>query len=136
MGELHPNAMKDFDFGKLPVLVLEMNLEPLLNAKVSVSKMNPISRFPTVTRDLAFVISKDILASEIIKQIKFAGKGIVREVNIFDIYEGENIAPNKKSVAVKITLGSDHTLNDKEIVDAMDKVKFELNKKFNIELRM
>ena len=136
MGELHPNALKEFDFGKLPVLVLEMNLESLLNAKVSVSKMAPISRFPTVSRDLAFIINKEVAASDIIKTIKFAGKGIVREVNIFDVYEGSNISENKKSVAVNISLGSDHTLNDKEIVDMMDKIKFELNKKFNIELRM
>ena len=136
MGELHPNALKEFDFGKLPVLVLELDLEALLNAKVSVSKMSPISRFPTVSRDLAFIINKEIAASEIIKAIKFAGKGIVREVNIFDVYEGSNISENKKSVAVNITLGSDHTLKDKEIVDSMDKIKFELNKKFNIELRM
>ena len=136
MGELHPNALKDFDFGKLPVLVLEMNLEPLLNAKVSVSKMNPISRFPTVSRDLAFIINKEVPAADIIKTIKFAGKGIVREVNIFDVYEGSNISESKKSVAVNISLGSDHTLNDKEIVDTMDKIKFELNKKFDIELRM
>ena len=60
----------------------------------------------------------------------------MREVNIFDVYEGSNISENKKSVAVNISLGSDHTLNDKEIVDTMDKIKFELNKKFDIELRM
>ena len=136
MGELHPNAYKEFDFGKLPVLILEMNLEPLLTAKVSVSKMTPISRFPFVSRDLAFIIAKDVAASEIIKTIKFVGKGLVKEVNIFDVYEGSNISDNKKSVAVNISLGSDHTLTDKEIVDAMDKIKFELNKKFNIELRM
>ena len=136
MGELYPNAYKEFDFGKLPVLVLEMNLESILGAKVTISKMNPISRFPTVSRDLAFIISKEVLATEIIKLIKFAGKGMVKEVNIFDVYEGANISENKKSVAVNITLGSDHTLTDKEIVDTMDKIKFELNKKFNIELRM
>lgn len=135
-GELHPNVYKDFDLGKNKTLVLEMDLELLLDAKVSVSKMNPISRFPTVSRDLAFIIDKDISAAEIIKLIKVTGKGIVKEVNIFDVYEGSNIAPNKKSVAINITLNSDHTLTDKEIVDAMDKIKFELNRKLNIELRM
>ena len=135
-GELHPNAYKDFDFGKNKVLVLEMDIEPLLEAKVSISRMTPISRFPTVSRDLAFVIDKNVTAAEIIKLIKVAGKGIVKEVNVFDVYEGVNIAPNKKSVAINITLNSDHTLTDKEIVDVMDKIKFELNKKFDIELRM
>ncbi len=135
-GELHPNALAEFDFGKLPVLLLEMNLDSLLEAKVSVNKMQPISRFPTVSRDLAFVVDKKVAASEIIKAIKMIGKGIVKEVNIFDVYEGINIIGNRKSVAINITLGSDHTLTDKEIVDTMDKIKFELNKKFDIELRM
>ncbi|MCR4911909.1 MAG: phenylalanine--tRNA ligase subunit beta [Bacilli bacterium] len=135
-GELHPNAYKGFDFGKNKVFVLEMDLEPLLEAKVTINKMAPISKFPTVSRDLAFIIDKGVPASDIIKVIKVAGKGIVKDVNIFDVYEGSNISPNKKSVAINITLNSDHTLTDKEIIDAMDKIKFELNKKFNIELRM
>lgn len=135
-GELHPNAYQEFDFGKLPVVVLEMNLEALLEAKVSVAKMSPISRFPLVFRDLAFLVDKKIAAGEIVKLIKVVGKGIVKEVNIFDVYEGDPLFLNKKSIAINIALGSDHTLNDKEIVDAMDKIKFELNKKFNITLRM
>ena len=135
-GELHPNALNEFDFGKLPVLVLEMNLDSLLDAKISVSKMQPISRFPTVSRDLAFIVDKSVPASDIVKAIKMIGKGIVKDVNIFDVYEGANIIGKRKSVAINITLGSDHTLTDKEIVDMMDKIKFELNKKFNIELRM
>ena len=113
-----------------------MNIEALLDAKVTINKMNPISKFPVVSRDLAFVVSKDVAVGDIIKQIKLTGKGIVRDVFVFDVYEGNNIQEDKKSVAVNILLGSDHTLTDKEIVDAMDKIKFELNRKFNIELRM
>ena len=135
-GELHPNAYKDFEFGKNNTLVLELNLEALLEAKVSVARMSPISKFPVVSRDLAFLVSKSIAVSEIIKVIKVTGKGIVKEAGVFDVYEGSNIASDKKSVAINLTLGSDHTLTDKEIVDALDKIKFELNKKFNIELRM
>ena len=135
-GELHPNAYKDFEFGKAKVYLLELDLEALLEAKVSVSKMTPISRFPTVSRDLAFIVDKSVAVGDIIKLIKVTGKGIVKDVAIFDVYEGSNIAENKKSVAINITLNSDHTLTDKEIVDAMDKIKFELNKKFDIELRM
>ena len=135
-GELHPNAYKEFEFGKTSVIVLEMNLEALLEAKVTINKMAPISKFPVVSRDLAFIIDKKVMVADIIKTIKVAGKGIVKDVFVFDVYEGANIASDKKSVAINILLGSDHTLNDKEIVDAMDKIKFELNRKFGIELRM
>ena len=136
LGELHPNAYAEFDFGKLPVLLLEMNLEALLEAKVSVNKMQPISRFPTVSRDLAFLVDKKVPASDIVKAIRMIAKGIIRDVNIFDVYEGMNIIGNRKSLAISVTLGGDHTLTDKEINDLMDNIKFELNKKFNIELRM
>lgn len=135
-GELHPNAYKDFDFGKSNVVVLEINLDALENAKVSIAKMSPISKFPVVNRDLAFVISKSISAQDIIKLIKQSGKGLVKDASIFDVYEGANISKDKKSVAVSIALGSDHTLTDKEIVDTVDKIKFDLNNKFQIELRM
>ena len=135
-GELHPLAYKGFDFGKSKVILLEMNIEALLEAKVTTTKMTPISRFPTVYRDLAFTIDKNIPAMDVVKMIKVSGKGLVKEVLIFDEYEGANIADDKKSLAMNIALASDHTLNDKEIVDVMDKIKFELNKKFGIQLRM
>ena len=135
-GELHPNAYKDFEFGKSNVVVLEMNISPILEAKVSLAKMNPIPRFPLVSRDLAFIVSKDVNAADIIRVIRNAGKGIVKDVNIFDVYEQLANAMDKKSIAVNVLLGADRTLTDKEIVEAMDNIKFELNKKFNIELRM
>ena len=135
-GELHPNALKEFGFAKSSCVVLEMNIEALLNAKVSLAKMSPISRFPTVSRDLALLIDKSVPAGEIVKLIKVSGKGIVKEANIFDVYEGSNISGNRKSVAINIIFGKDDTLTDKEINDTLDKIKFELAKKFNTELRM
>ena len=135
-GELHPNQYNEFKFGKTNVVILELNLDSLLNAKVSINKMSPISRFPVVSRDLAFIIDKDIAISDILKVVKTSAKGMVKEASVFDVYEGSNMKQGYKSVAINISLGSDHTLTDVEIVDAIDKIKFELNKKYNIELRM
>ena len=135
-GELHPNAYKNFDFGKTKAIVLEMDLSLLESAKVSIAKMSPISKFPTVNRDLAFIIDKKIASADIIKTIKASAKGMVKDANVFDVYEGANIAADKKSIAITMTIGSDHTLTDKEIVDTMDKIKFDLSNKYNIELRM
>lgn len=136
MGELHPNKINEYDLGKTSCVVLEMNLDALLNAKVGVTKMSPISKFPTVSRDLAFVVSKDIMARDIIKTIKVTGKGLVSDANIFDIYEGKGIEDNKKSVAISIVYKSDdHTLTEKEVNDMQDKIKFELTKAYHAELR-
>ena len=135
-GELHPNAKKEFGLAKANVVVLEMNLEALLESKVSIAKMSPISRFPSVSRDLALVVKKEIASSDLIKVIKKNGCGLVKDAKIFDVYEGENIFKGYKSVAISISLGKEGTLTDKEITDTLDKIKFELSKAFNAELRM
>ena len=135
LGELHPNAYKEFGFNKTSCVVLELNLEPLLNAKVSLAKMSPISRFPTVSRDLALIVDKKVNAGDIIKQIKVSGKGLIKDANIFDVYEGQNIIGNRKSVAVNLLIGKDETLTEKEINDLLDKIKYDLAKNLQAELR-
>ena len=135
-GELHPNKIEEYSLGKTNAVVLEMDLDALLNAKVSTIKMTPISKFPSVTRDLAFLVSKDVLAADLIKTIKFVGKGLVKDVNIFDVYEGANIANNLKSIAISIVYRKDDaTLTDKEVSDVEERIKFELTKVYKAELR-
>lgn len=135
-GELHPNKINEYDLGKTNAVVLEMNLDSLLNAKVSTIKMSPISRFPSVSRDLAFLVNKDIPVKDLIRSIKMIGKSLVRDAVVFDVYEGSHVATGKKSVAISVTyMSEDHTLNDKEIIDIEDKIKFELTKTYKAELR-
>jgi phenylalanyl-tRNA synthetase beta chain len=135
-GELHPNQIAAYDLGKTSAVVLEMNLDLVLNAKIGVTKMAPISRFPSVTRDLALVVDKAVLARELIKAIKVTGKGLVSEAQVFDVYEGEHVQEGKKSIAISVTYSSDdHTLLDKEIVEVENRIKFELTKQFHAELR-
>ena len=135
-GELHPNKIEEYDLGKTNAVVLEMNLDSLLNAKVSTIKMSPISRFPSVSRDLAFVVSKDIPVKDLIRSIKMIGKSLVRDAVVFDVYEGQHVEEGKKSVAISVTyMSEDHTLKDNEIIDIEDKIKFELTKTYKAELR-
>ena len=120
----------------MPLVVLELNLEPLLDAKVSLVKMAPISKFPYVQRDLAFVLDKNIAAGDVVTAIKKIGKGLVSEAEVFDVYEGEHVAEGKKSMAITITYTNpDATLKDKEVTDMENAIKFELTKKFKAELR-
>lgn len=135
-GELHPNKIDEYSLGKTNAVVLEMNLDLLLNAKVSTVKMNQISKFPSVQRDLAFLVSKDVLAKDLIKTIKYVGKGLVEDAFIFDVYEGSNIANNMKSIAISIIYRKeDGTLKDKEVIDVEERIKFELTKVYKAELR-
>ena len=135
-GELHPLKVAEYDLGKNPVVVLEMRLDELLESKVSVTKMKPIPRFPSMSRDLAFIVNKDVASKDIIKTIRVTGKGIVTNAEVFDVYQGEHIDNNKKSIAITITYQKeDATLTDKEVNDVEDKIKFELLKVYHAELR-
>ena len=135
-GELHPNKYKDYDLGKTKAVVLEMRLNELFDLKVGLIKAKPYSKFPVVIRDLALVVDKEISAKDIIKTIKTTGKGLVKEAEIFDVFEGEAVGENKKSIAVSVTYGSDdHTLSEKEVSDMEEKIKFELSKTYHAALR-
>ena len=136
MGELHPNQIEKYDLGKTSAVALEINLELLLAAKVSETKMAPISRFPSVSRDLAFVLDANISAGEVIKTIKTVGRGLVNNCEVFDVYQGTGIADGKKSMALSVTYRKeDGTLTDKEIGDIEDKIKFELSRSYKAEIR-
>ncbi len=135
-GEIHPSVYNMFNLGKSPVIILEIDLASLFTAKVSLIKMSPISKFPVVTHDLALVVDKSINSDEIIRTIKMSGKGIVNDANVFDVYEGASLGENKKSLAIKISyLSFEHTLSDKEVNEAEEKIKFELFKSYHAELR-
>ena len=136
LGELHPLKVNEYDLGKNPVVVMELKLDELLSSKVSVIKMKPIPRFPSMSRDLAFVVKKEIAVKDIIKTIRVTGKGIVVNAEVFDVYEGEHIEEGKKSIAISITYQKDEgTLTEKEVTDVEDKIKFELLKTYHAELR-
>ncbi len=135
-GELHPQKIAEYDLGKTNAVVLEMNLDPLLSAKVSTIKMSSISRFPSVSRDLAFVVNKDVPVKDLLRSIRMIGKSLVRDAVVFDVYEGEHVQEGYKSVAISVTyMSDDHTLKEAEITDMEDKIKFELTKTYKAELR-
>ena len=136
LGELHPNQIDKYDLGKTNAVVLEMDLEALLDAKVSETKMSPISKFPSVSRDLAFVLDANIAAGDIVRAVKKVGGSYVVNCEVFDIYQGANIAEGKKSMAISVTYRKDDaTLTEKEVNDTEEKIKFELSRNFKAEIR-
>ena len=135
-GELHPTLKKAYDLDKAPCLMLELLLDVLLEVKTSQKKMVAPSKFPFVERDLALIAKKDIPVSDIIKTMKQAGKALVKDVIVFDVYQGEHIDFGYKSVAVKVIYQNDErTLEEKEIVAAEMAIKEALLKQHGIVLR-
>ncbi len=95
-----------------------------------------IVKFPRVKRDLALLIDKSVKYSEIEKIAYQVDKKLVKEVNIFDLYEGEKIAEGKKSYAITVWLHSeDKTLTDKQIKKIIDKLIYQYQNKLGAEIR-
>ena len=116
--------------------MLELLLDVLLEVKTSQKKMVAPSKFPFVERDLALIVKKDIPVSDMIKTMKQAGKALVKDVIVFDVYQGEHIDFGYKSVAVKVIYQNDErTLEEKEIVAAEMAIKEALLKQHGIVLR-
>lgn len=130
IGKLHPEVSKE------DVFILEINLDKLLSKKVSKMKYKEISKYPTISKDLAMVIDKSISASEIAMAIKKAAGSLLISSEVFDVYTGKGIDESKRSIAFSLLFGaSDRTLTDEEINNLMNKIIENLEKKFNAELR-
>ena len=129
VGKLHPSISKD-------VYVFEINLSILKDIRVGAIKFKEINKYPTIEKDMAFIIDKNILAEDISKEIKKSGGKLVTNIEIFDVYEGINIGINNKSIAYKVTFEDyNKTLTDEEIMPIFNKIIDNVEKKFNAKLR-
>ena len=118
-GQLHPKIINE-TFG------FEIFLDNLVQFKQSNKKINKsleLSDFQKSDRDFAFLISKNINAQQLVDAIKNTDTSMIKKINIFDVYEGENIPSDKKSIALKVTIQSDKkTLNDNELKDISNRI--------------
>ena len=115
--------------------VFELSIKALLELSKSEKKYQKISPFPAILRDIAIVAEKSVLAYNIIKEIKEAGGEILKNVELFDYYEGDKIGFDKKSLAFHLIFQSeDRTLEDREADDALNKIIKKL-KEIKVELR-
>ena len=108
-------------------------LKAIRNVKVSYTE---ISKFPAVKRDLALLLDKKVQFAEIEKIAYETEKKLLKEVSLFDVYEGKNLEVGKKSYAVSFLLQDENaTLNDKQIDKIMSKLVKNLEDKLNAKLR-
>ena len=99
-------------------------------------KNKPLPKYPAIMRDIAVVVDRDVLVGEIEKIIWENGEGLVEDVQLFDIYEGDQIMKGKKSIAFSITYRSyDRTLKDDEVNRIQDNIIKDLENKFDAKLR-
>lgn len=137
-GELHPALAAELDL-EGAVAVFEIDLDALPEARNKASKTKPaieLSQFQPVSRDFAFVMDRGVAAATILKAARGADKALIKDVGIFDVFEGAHVGEGKKSVAIEVTLQpKDRTLTDEEIEKVSAAVVAAVTKTTGGELR-
>ena len=129
-GQIHPLVARNYGVdGEL--YCAELSFDELMNAKGPDPLYTPLPRFPAVTRDIAVVCCRDVTVGTLEKCITRAGGKLLREVSLFDIYQGQGIPEDKKSVAFNLVLRSDEgTITaaqaDEEVRDILAALESEL----------
>ena len=130
IGRVHPSLEKE------AVYVFEIDLDKLLSKKVGKMKYKEVSKFPSVKKDLAVVVDRDVTSEEVATLIKKAAGSNLSKIDVFDVYTGKGIEENKKSIAYSLTFERmDRTLTDEEINNSLAKIIEMLEKKIGAELR-
>ncbi len=130
IGQVHPNINKN------EIYVFELFLDKIIDKKIRPIKFKEISKYPEITKDMAFIFDKNEEASNIIKEIKKQGGKLLTEIDIFDIYTGENVGDNEKSIAFKLKFQDENkTLTDDEVMEIFNKIIKYIEVKFNAKLR-
>jgi phenylalanyl-tRNA synthetase beta chain len=133
LGALHPAIRQKFDITE-PIFLFEFNLDSLLLARPPY--FSEISKFPEIRRDLALLVDRHIPAQEIRDTIINSGGEWLRHVNLFDVYLGEGVPENKKSVAFALILQhATRTLRDEEVAETVERIVGTLKQTLGIELR-
>ncbi|MSP28654.1 MAG: phenylalanine--tRNA ligase subunit beta [Methylococcales bacterium] len=133
LGMLHPNLEKQLGFDS-QVFLFELAQDLVLNK--TPAKFKPLSKYPSVRRDLALLVNDDITASQLIDCIKNCNEPSLQDVVIFDIYRGKGVAEGCKSIALSITLQNDvQTLTDLEIDAIVSRLLDKLTQKTGAKLR-
>ncbi|MDE3228960.1 MAG: phenylalanine--tRNA ligase subunit beta [Chloroflexota bacterium] len=135
LGEIHPEVAERFDLTHRAYL-MEVDLERLYAATPGRVMTRAISRYPVAQRDLAVVVARDLPQADVAQAIRETTGPLTPDVQLFDVYTGEGIAPDKKSLAYTLTYrAADHTLTAQEVEDAQQAIIERLRKRFGAELR-
>lgn len=133
-GQVHPKVEKKEDLKA--TYVFEMSLADLLNVGQEPIQYTAIPRFPSITRDIALVVDSATVAGDLQTIIKEAGGKLLKEIQLFDVYEGDRMEEGKKSLAFSLKyFDPEKTLTDEEVTKAHNKVLHAVEEKANAQLR-
>ena len=127
-GEIHPNILKTIDIKTESLVGFEIFLDNLKIPKKTLNDQKTnfvVSDYQKSERDFAFIVDKDVSSQDLINAISDVDNRLISNIRVFDVYEGENIPDNQKSIAISVTIqSSEKTLNDTDL-DKINKLIIE-----------
>ena len=130
VGRVHPSLSKD------DIFVAELSLTKIMGKQIKAIKYKESSKYPEIKKDLAFVVNKSVPSGELVNQIKKSGGRLLTNIDVFDIYTGENVKEDEKSIAYTLTFSdATRTLLEDEVNTVFRKIIDEVENKCNARLR-
>jgi phenylalanyl-tRNA synthetase beta chain len=137
-GEMHPRALEALD-AEGPLVAFEVILERIPEPRTRGTRAKPVLELPPlqpVQRDFAFVVDREVKAADIVRAAQSADRKLITGITVFDVYEGQGIAPGKTSIAIAVTLQPrERTMTDAEIEALAAKIVAEVGKRTGGALR-
>lgn len=134
VGQVHPNVQKELDLKD--TYVFELSLKAVLGAESAPLQYESIPRFPSITRDIALVANKETVSGTLKEIILSEGAPLLKEVHVFDLYEGDKMEAGKKSIAFSLKyVDPERTLTDEEVTKVHNRVLDALKEKAGAVLR-
>ena len=134
LDDVAPSVAKEYRLKR--VYVFELNLQKIIDAPKKESIYEPVSKYPTVSRDIALVVPIEVTNQQIVDCIKKNGGAYLKDIRLFDVYKGENIGKGFRSLAYTLQFSnSKQTLQDEEVSRPFDKIKNKLKEEFNAVIR-
>ena len=134
-GQIHPSVAESYEIGR-PVYILVFYLDKLFPHVVKETVFKPLPRFPEAHRDIAVVVNEKVTHGEIAACIRASGGKYLKNISLFDVYRGKNLADGTKSIAYSLAFRTDdRTLTDEEVTKAVTKILAALEIEFDAKLR-
>ncbi|MBX3019837.1 MAG: phenylalanine--tRNA ligase subunit beta [Bdellovibrionaceae bacterium] len=135
LGSIHPQLLDD-DKIRVPVTVFELTMRPFATAKAPLQTYRGFSRQPAVTRDLSLVMPKTLAVGDVMSTMREAGGELLKNVSVFDVFEGGNLEPGQKSVSFRLRFQDKaSTLQDEAVLGRMTQVLDSVKQKWGLATR-
>lgn len=134
IGQLHPKVQQQYDLNE--AFIFELDLGGMIeNADTEIDYL-PLPKYPAIQRDIAIVVEKELEVKDLINTIEESAKELLESLTLFDVYTGEQLGKDKKSIAFSLTFRSrEKTLTDEEVSHLSDQILSVLKEKYQAELR-